>query len=103
MEVAASGVEEFLIEFPPRLLAAPDIDGLTGTLHLHAVDGLSRWSIDLDARADACAARGQAEADTEVRGTESDLLLWLTNRVTADTLEVTGRCDVVAAWSQLRR
>jgi hypothetical protein len=35
---AASGIEEFLTEFLPGLLAQPEVGGLTGTLHLHATD-----------------------------------------------------------------
>ena len=102
-EVAAAGIEEFLIEFLPGLLAQDTVDGLTGTLHLHATDGPSEWWIDLDARADAVAVAGHAKADTAIRGTRSDLLLWLTNRDPSDPLEVLGRADVATNWAQLRR
>jgi uncharacterized protein (TIGR03083 family) len=102
-EVAAAGIEEFLTEFLPGLLGQPGIDGLTGTLHLHATDGPSEWWVDLDARADASAVPGHAKADTAIRGTESDLLLWLTNRGPVPSVEVLGRRDVAAGWAQLRR
>ncbi|MDT4935577.1 MAG: hypothetical protein QOK11_3469, partial [Pseudonocardiales bacterium] len=95
--------EEFLIEFLPGLLAQDTVDGLTVTLHLHATDGPSEWWIDLDARADAVAVAGHAKADTAIRGTRSDLLLWLTNRDPSDPLEVLGRADVATNWAQLRR
>jgi hypothetical protein len=89
----------------PRLLAQDAVDGLTGTLHLHANDGPSEWWIDLDARADAVAVAvaGQAKADAALRGTRSDLLLWLANRDRAKALEVLGRAAVSARWAQLRR
>jgi uncharacterized protein (TIGR03083 family) len=102
-EVAAAGVEEFLTEFLPGLLAQPGVEGLTGTLHLHTTDGPSEWWADLDARAGAVAVRRHANADTAVWGTESDLLLWLTNRAPTPTIEVLGRCDLAARWAQLRR
>ena len=102
-EVAAAGIEEFLTEFLPGLLAQPEVSGLTGSLHLHATDGPSEWWVDLGAGADAAAVPGHAKADTAVRGTESDLLLWLTNRGRAPAVEILGRDDVAASWTQLRR
>jgi hypothetical protein len=101
--VAAAGIEEFLTEFLPGLLAQPEVGSLTGTLHLHATDGPSQWWVDLDASAEAAAVPGHARADTAVRGTRSDLLLWLTNRGPVPGIEVLGRQDVAARWAQLRR
>ena len=37
-DVAAAGIEEFVIEFLPGLLNQVGIDTLSGTLHLHATD-----------------------------------------------------------------
>jgi MDMPI C-terminal domain len=102
-QVAAAGIEEFLTEFLPGLLAQPEVSGLTGSLHLHATDGPSEWWVDLGAGADAAAVPGHAKADTAVRGTESDLLLWLTNRSRVPAVEILGRDDVAASWTQLRR
>jgi uncharacterized protein (TIGR03083 family) len=102
-DVAAAGIQEFLIEFLPGLLAQETVENLTGTLHLHATDGPSEWWIDLDARADAVAVAGHAKADTAVRGTRSDLLLWLTNRLPSDALDVLGRAEIAEQWGQLRR
>ena len=72
-------------------------------MHLHATDGESEWWIDLGTRADAIPVAGHAKADTAIRGTRSDLLLWLTNREVTDALEVLGRADVAGQWTQLRR
>jgi uncharacterized protein (TIGR03083 family) len=103
LAVAENGIEEYLTEFLPGLLAQAEVGGLTGTLHLHATDGPSEWWVDLDARAEAAAVPGHARADTAVRGTESDLLLWLTNRGPVPGVEVLGRQDVAARWVQLQR
>ena len=100
-EVAAAGVEEFVAEFLPGLLAAPGVDGLVGTLHLHATDGPVEWWIDLDRGGSA--VPGHAEADTAIRGSRSDLLLWLTNRGPLDSLMVVGDGAVTDSWHQLRR
>jgi uncharacterized protein (TIGR03083 family) len=98
-EVAAEGIEEFLVEFLPGLLAREDLDGLTGTLHLHAVDGPTEWLIDLDDGGKAAAVH--AKADTAIRGTRSDLLLWLNNRGPLQTLEVFGHQEILDRWGQL--
>lgn len=44
-----------------------------------------------------------AKADTTVRGTRSDLLLWLANRGTPDVLDVSGRSGLLERWVQLWR
>jgi hypothetical protein len=38
-----------------------------------------------------------------VRASRSDLLLWLTNRVRMDALDVVGNSLVGAHWGRLRR
>ena len=100
-DVAAAGIEEFVIEFLPGLLTQVGIDTLSGTLHLHATDGPTEWWIDLDQ--DGLARREHAKADTALRGTRSDLLLWLTNRQPTETLNVLGERAVLERWGQLRR
>jgi hypothetical protein len=72
---------------------------LGGTLHLHATDGPTEWWTDLDAPAPA--VPGHLKADTAVRGTRSDLLLWLNNRGAADRLDVFGPREIVDHWTQL--
>jgi uncharacterized protein (TIGR03083 family) len=101
--VAAAGIEEFLTEFLPGLLAQPGLEGLTGTLHLHATDGAAEWWINLDDKQDAVAVPGHRKADTAIRATRSYLLLWLTNREQPGALEISGPPEVAARWTQLRR
>ena len=100
-DVAAAGIEEFMIEFLPGLLAQETTGELSGTLHLHATDGPTEWWIDLEAAAPAVS--GHIKADTAVRGTRSDLLLWLTNRRSPESLEVLGREELLGPWTRLRR
>ena len=42
-------------------------------------------------------------ADTVIRGSRSDLLLWLTNRHSSPSLEILGEADLVRVLLQLRR
>ncbi len=100
-DVAAAGIEEFMTEFLPGLLAQDGVGGLSGTLHLHAMDGPAEWWIDLGAGGRA--VREHARADTAVRGTRSELLLFLTNRGSSGALDVLGRQEVLDEWKQLRR
>jgi hypothetical protein len=100
-DVAAAGIDEFMIEFLPGLLSHETLGELSGTLHLHATDGPTEWWIDLGAA--GAAVPQHAKADTAVRGTRSDLLLWLTNRSSLDSLDVFGRQEILDFWRQLRR
>src|SRR5260370_5684223 len=65
-EVAAAGIEEFMIEFLPGILAQEAIEELSGTLHLHATDGPTEWWIDINTAAPAVS--GDVNADTAIRG-----------------------------------
>lgn len=101
--VAAAGIEEFVTEFLPGLLSQPGIAGLTGLVHLHATDGTSQWWVSLDDKDRAVALADHRKADTAIRATRSDLLLWLTNRQPPTVLEIAGRLEVATRWTQLRR
>ncbi|MGH9129834.1 MAG: maleylpyruvate isomerase family mycothiol-dependent enzyme [Acidimicrobiales bacterium] len=99
-DLATAGIEEFIVEFLPGLLGPEGIEGLNGTLHLHATDGPVEWWIDLGQVESARPVH--AKADTAIRGTRSALLLWLMNRSAPATLEVLGEPGIVGKWSQLR-
>ena len=100
-DVAGAGIEEFVTEFLPGLLARAVGVGLKGTLHLHATDGPVEWWMNLDAG--GAAMPQHAKADTAIRGTRSDLLLWLTNRSATGSLEILGQPEIADHWQQLRR
>ena len=67
---------------PGRLPTEP-VDGLTGSLHLHATDTDGEWYLGL-APDRLEHRREHAKADAALRGTASDLLLWLVGRRPAD-------------------
>jgi hypothetical protein len=105
--VAAAGIGEFLTEFLPGLLDAADPrvrERLGGTLHLDPADpdgARDPWRVDLNAR--DLARTDHPHGATTIRGSCSDLLLWLTNRHPVPGAEIAGRADVARAWHQLRR
>jgi uncharacterized protein (TIGR03083 family) len=100
-DVARAGIEEFVVEFLPGLVAQDGIEGLAGTFHLRATDEPVEWWIDLDVGGSMLP--GGAESDTAIVATRSDLLLWLTNRVPLNALEVSGNWQVLHHWRQLQR
>lgn len=99
-EIAAAGVEEFITEFLPGLVARALPTDVAGTLHLHATDATVEWFIDL--AEPGSATPEHRKGDTAVRGARSDLLLWLTNRG-ASNLDVVGSDDALTRWVELKR
>ncbi len=104
-DLAVDGIDELFEVFVPRLGAR--VTGEGQTLHLHATDeGLAEGSGEWTATfgPDGLAwARGHAKGDAAVRGSASDLLLLLWNRIPPSRLEVFGDAGVVDHWqSQVR-
>jgi uncharacterized protein (TIGR03083 family) len=100
-DVARAGIEEFVVEFLPGLVAQEGIEGLAVTFHLRATDQPEEWWIDLDAGGSIL--NRPTTADTAISATRSDLLLWLTNRGPLDTVEASGNWQVLDHWHQVRR
>lgn len=100
-ELAADGVEEFLTvcrhETPPAGFPA---DGL----HLHATDGPGEWTLRVAGDGTWQLLTEHAKGAVAVRGTASDLLLFLWQRRTPADLEVFGSPeDLTAAFTAFRR
>ncbi|MGI8492568.1 MAG: maleylpyruvate isomerase family mycothiol-dependent enzyme [Acidimicrobiales bacterium] len=103
--VALDGVEEYLEEFLTGRLRDGEIERPPGTLHLHATDGGEaggEWWLDFG-DSELGLRREHSKADTAVRGSAADLLLWLWNRRTPAEagLEVFGSTDVLDALRRL--
>jgi len=98
-DVAAAGIEEFVTEFLPGLLDQ-STDGPSGTVHLQLTDAASHRWLDLGELGRQQPRGGHADAT--VRGTGSQVLLWLTNR-RADPVDVRGDRDLLNAWTRLKR
>jgi uncharacterized protein (TIGR03083 family) len=95
---AADGVDEFLqVSTPLRVDGA---EPLGGRLQLVAVDVGLAWTVDEDGDgAVRCERTAAGDAASIVRGSASDLLLYLYRRRPAAALEVTGDIDVAGRFA----
>jgi uncharacterized protein (TIGR03083 family) len=100
---AAEGIDEFLTQHLPRLLARAPVERLRGTFHLHATDAPGEWSLDFSQP--GLTRREHSKADTALRGPASGLFHWVWNRQTPEEagVEVFGDRSVTAAWREVRQ
>jgi uncharacterized protein (TIGR03083 family) len=75
-------------------------EGPAGSCHLHRTDGDGEWMLRVEDGALAV-TREHGKGDCAVRGSASDLLLYLWTRKPAAELEVFGDADLAAAWGRL--
>jgi uncharacterized protein (TIGR03083 family) len=97
---AADGVDELIMCFAPRPRYRPRDGGVERTLTVRALDSAGRWHVRLtDGGTDV--SRDDAAADCTLEGTAAGLYAFLWNRSDAARagLAVTGRRQVLAAWS----
>ena len=83
-DAASDSIDEFLHVSLPWSVR-PD-KPLPGTVHLHCTDTTGEWFIHQDGRVEPIHAKG----DVAIRGSASDLLLGLYERVPIDALELIG-------------
>lgn len=70
------------------------------SLHLHCTDADGEWLISgKDGRVDV--SHQHAKGDAAVRGSASDLFLWLWGRVGDDAVEILGDDSVARSWAAL--
>lgn len=97
LELAIDGLDELVSMWVPDPDFAPRGPWLAGSLHIHATDGQGEWT--LLPGADTVTVRtAHGKADAAVRGTASDLLLFLWNRDAP--VEVFGEPAVLASWKE---
>jgi uncharacterized protein (TIGR03083 family) len=87
-EAASDSIDEFLTVTLP--FAANHSKPLTGSVHLHCTDVAGEWFIEPDGRVD----RAHATGDVSLRGTASNLLLALYDRISFDALDVAGNASI---------
>jgi uncharacterized protein (TIGR03083 family) len=102
-DLALDGVDEvFEVILPLRGTAELGSENEGKTMHLHATDvgdepGEGEWLVTL-ARESLTVDHTHAKGNVAVRGTASDLLLLLWNRVPTDRCEVFGDADLLEWW-----
>lgn len=100
-DVALDGIDELLLGFFGR--PSDQRDPAPRTLHVHATDadgdgdGDGEWMVDIHAEG-LETRRGHQAADAVVRGSSSDLFVFLWNRRSAADLEVEGDASLLRVW-----
>jgi uncharacterized protein (TIGR03083 family) len=100
--VAADGIDEHLDMFVPRLFDTAAFAGTGETMHLHATDCDGEWVLRFDPDA-VVVTREHQKGDVAARGTASDLLLVVWNRIGTDALEVFGDVSVLERFRDAAR
>lgn len=99
-EVAFNGIN-FLFSFLPAI--RKNFQGPAGTgesFHFHRTDGEGEWLLTFNGN-ELDIKPLHAKGDVAIRGTASDLLLFLWRRISADRLEVFGDTALVKRYHEL--
>jgi len=96
--LAVDGIDE-AFEMLPFRPGTQDLRGGGETIHLHCTDVEGEWLVHLG-ESGTKVTREHAKGDVAARGAASDLLLFLYNRTTADSLEVFGNTEVLTRWQR---
>ncbi|MFE9429119.1 maleylpyruvate isomerase family mycothiol-dependent enzyme [Kitasatospora sp. NPDC006697] len=101
-ELAVDAVaQNFEVMAPFRRAMTQAPPGAGECYRLRRTDGPQSWTVRFDGEAVQLAGEGAGEADVELAGTASDLVLFLWGRLPADRLEVRGDEAVLARYFTL--
>ena len=96
-DLAVDGIDELLELFAPRI-PAERLDGVDGSIHLHATDTEGEWLVRLSPDG-IDFEHGHAKGDVALRGPAGDLLLWSWNRAPVDDrFETFGDVALLGRW-----
>jgi hypothetical protein len=99
--LAADGIDEWLSVFAvDRSRPSSSRMGLGESFHFHCTDAEGEWVVrfagpDIEIRSE------HAKSDVAVRGSASDLLLFLWGRKSPTALEVLGNASLLDRWPEL--
>ncbi len=98
-ELARDGIDEVLdVILSSRFDEAEDArEGGGETYHFHRTDGPGEWLVRFEGK-EATVTREHAKGDVAVRGTASDLLLFLWGRLPGESLEVLGDVSLIERY-----
>ncbi len=100
--LAADGVDEnfeVIVTARPKLPETPR-SGVGEVFHFHRTDRPGEWLLRFDPDR-LIITREHTMGDITIRGSGSDLLLWLWQRIPADTLEVFGDAALLRRYFEL--
>ena len=95
-DLAADSVDEFLEHSTPA--SFPNVEPLSGSVHLHAIDTQGEWVIREDDDRKLSIVRGHEHADVALSATGSDLLLILYRRFGPERAGVHGDRDLLTRF-----
>ncbi|WP_338933107.1 maleylpyruvate isomerase family mycothiol-dependent enzyme [Streptomyces netropsis] len=108
-DLAADGVDEFLVNLPFAAFFAPKVNNLRGngeTVHFRCTDTSGDWLVHLrpdgfSVEAKAASTETTTSADAAIHAAAADLLLLMYGRLDrgADAFEVRGNEDLLTRWS----
>jgi uncharacterized protein (TIGR03083 family) len=103
-DIAADGIDEYLGTFVARVrsrLADRADAGAGETFHFHRTDGPGEWFVAFPHDGEVVVTREHAKGDVAIRGSASDLILWLWRRVPDARLDAVGDLSRVTRWREL--
>ncbi len=99
-ELAADGCDLTLFALPVRLHDRPISEATGQTYHFHRTDGPGEWLVRFDP-ATIKVSREHSKGDIALRGTASDLLLFLWRRQATTPLEIFGNAELLDLYFQM--
>jgi uncharacterized protein (TIGR03083 family) len=101
-ELARDGIDEMLdVHLPMHRVWLEPRANAGERYHFHRIDGDGEWLVVFDPSGEVQVSTEHAKGDVAIRGTASDLLLWLWGRVPSDRLEVIGDRGLAERWFEL--
>jgi uncharacterized protein (TIGR03083 family) len=101
-EMAVAGVDEHLAMLLPLMGERLVQLSTDSSLHVHCTDAEGEWLVRFTPEGPRV-TREHAKGDTALRGTASDLYLFLWNRLPLDRCEVIGDDSLLRRWPDLVR
>lgn len=97
-DLAADAIDEYFEVGLSHSTSAPDRSYPTSSLHLHRTDGEGEWMLSSADGSSVEITHEHGKGDAALRGSASDLLLFVWNRG-RENLELFGDADVADAWA----
>lgn len=99
-DLATDGIDEYIDVSLRHSMRRPNRIYPAESLHLHRTDGPGEWMLVSDGAGGVTATHEHGKGDAAVRGTASELLLWVWGRPTSD-IEIFGDEAAAAEWRAL--
>jgi len=98
-EVAAQIIDEFVHVMMPRVIDREGIDvsTLTGDVHVHCTDVPGEWTFEI-IDGEVAVSDTHRKAAVAIRGTASNLAMFLYNRIGDDDVEIFGEASELEKW-----